>query len=229
MTDAGSLIDEIVERVLRELGSNREAARRAPAGAGGSAPPSAISDATAAVSITAPVITGDLLEQSARGAARIRVSSRAILTPSARDFLRQRGVEVVRESPPTVPAASQRWQVMVTHGSPQVTAALAGLRRDGIVFEQRLLGLPDEAASQATGALCRGEAAGVVVFTTEPELVACLANRQERVRGVSLRSLPTLDAVRRSANPNLLAIDPVGKSSFELRHWLQAIGFRSSP
>jgi len=217
MTTDASLIDEIVQRVLRELGTPAAAPRRAHV----EVPKPAI---PAAVAIEARVITRELLENRVGSATRIHLRSSALVTPSARDYLRERQIEVaVEEALPTVGSVAAPCRVLLTGPAPQVSSALASLRNTGLIGEQRLVGLPAEAASEATSILCRGEASRVVIFTDKPELVACLANRNERVRGAALHDLSALDRLRTSLKPNLLAIDPAGKSEFELSRILKAI------
>ncbi|MSR58856.1 MAG: hypothetical protein EXS05_14595 [Planctomycetaceae bacterium] len=211
------LIDEIVRRVLSQLGTGSLPAREAlptipsPAAASG------------VVMIETPIVTQGVIEQSIGAATRVRVLPRAIVTPSARDFIRQRGIEIIRESAPDHPPGQVRGIVFVTAAPPQVAAAIESLRADGIYCEKQLLGTAAEAAGEATSALCRGETAVVAIVTGEPELAACLANRNARIRATPLSSLPALAAIRATFNPNLFAINPAGKSQFELRQLLKEI------
>ena len=79
-------VDLIVQRVVEQLGTASAASvpSQVPARSNATVGP----NAAAAVRITAQVITRDLLEESVAGAATVRLAPKAILTPSARDFLR---------------------------------------------------------------------------------------------------------------------------------------------
>lgn len=213
MAANATLIDEIVTRVLRELGAGTAAAA-----------PSVPTEVAAPAEITmaANVITGETIRQSAGTTRRIRVAARAILTPTARDFIRERGIEVVRAPAAARPVAAS-CQVIVTSAPPQVAAALAALRSGGFHLDERLLGSAQEAADQSVSALSRGEAAIVVVLTGEPERVACLANRNGAVRGAPVRDGGMLAALRASFDPNLFTIDPAGRSQFDLRQLLKGV------
>jgi hypothetical protein len=176
--------------------------------------------------IEEPVITQDLLIGRVNGSRTVRIGSRAILTPSARDFLRVRGIECVRESSggamPATPTRP-RWIALVSKATSTVTSALSSFATGGLAAEKLLVGSPIEAAQQGVSLLCRGDAAGVVVFTDEPEVMACVANRNASVRAAVVASVPQATALHRRLGVNFAAINPVGLSLFELRNLLQVV------
>ena len=113
-------IDLIVQRVVARLGpravaSPEPAAHRNPGGS------------PATLQLTDPVITQALLAETLNGSPQVRISAKAILTPTARDFIRQKGIQIIRETASTKPPASIRWQVITTKSNPQITAALESL------------------------------------------------------------------------------------------------------
>jgi len=213
-------VDQIVERVVAQLGP------------GAVAPPATIarldregeSASPSAVQIADQVITQALLTEAVRGAGQVRIGPRAILTPSARDFVQQRGIKIIRESASLKPATAMRWQVIATKSNSQIMAALASLPYQGVAYELRLSGLPADAAAQGISALCRGEAAQVVVFTDQPELVACLANRNDRVRAAAVPDVAAVERARVSMQPNLIVIDPQSRNAHEIKNLLNAFG-----
>ena len=217
MSAETTLIDEIVQRVLSELGT-----------APGAAPPqlAALSDTTASVvAFDAAVVTREMLEKGAGSATRIRLRAGAIVTPAARDFLREREIETAAETAaaPSRAATASPVRVLLTTSTPRLTAALATSRSAGVIDQSRIAGTPAEAASEATALLCRSEAQRVVVFSDEPELVACLANRNERIRAAALPSTTALDRLLASLKPNLFAVSPADRSEFETTRLLKAI------
>jgi hypothetical protein len=199
----------IVQRVLERLGT--------PAPSPSNAAPAVV--APPAPAIAEQVVTQALLTGAVIGSKSVRIGARAILTPSARDFVRNNGIEIIRESTAVGSTAYDRWQIIVTSATPQIeiAAAVEGLKQHGISCDLRLLGLPAEAAAQAVSAICRGEAKRVVVLTNQPELVACLANRNDRVRAAALIDAPAVERVQKDLNANVLAIDPLGMSLHELK------------
>jgi hypothetical protein len=162
----------------------------------------------AEVALAEPVITAGLLRERLGNGRRVRLAPGAILTPAARDFIRARQLEVVRQPLAAPKGAQRRWQLIATHGANRLPDIERILERSGGACERRLLASAEEAASQATSAICRGEADRVVVLTAEPERVACLANRQERLRAVVLHDAASLARWSRNWDPNVFAWAP---------------------
>src|SRR5712691_7899176 len=84
-------VDLIVQRVLEHLGTSGGRAT-------GSASASAPAAAPKGVQISEQVVTQALLAETINGAKQVRIGPAAILTPSARDFIRNHGIEIIRES-----------------------------------------------------------------------------------------------------------------------------------
>lgn len=210
-------VDLIVQQVLEHLG--RPAA--APAGTTAAQVTSDHSASSQLLRIDEHVITQALLAESVNGAARISIAARAILTPSARDFVRTRGIEIVREqAQKTVRALS--CQVIVATSSPQVGAILEALKVEGIIGEGKLSGTPAEAAALATSALCRGEAERACIVIDQPEHAACLANRNDRIRAAAVGDVRSVERILKAMQANLVAIDPTGRSASELKSLFKA-------
>jgi hypothetical protein len=211
-------IELIVQRVLEHIETPAGGALPAT-GRGADLP-----DSTAKIAIRVPnqVITQSVLAEAVNGSARVSIGPKAILTPSARDFIRHRKIDIVRESARSSSPVAARWQILVARSTPQVASAAQNLQQAGIACDLRLSGLPAEAAAQATSAICRGEADQVVVFTDQPEFVACVANRNERIRAAVAADAATVERVLKNLKANLLAIDPAGKGVYELKAQLKA-------
>jgi hypothetical protein len=206
-------VELIVQRVLEHLGTP------APGAPAADAPASA---APQGFRISAQVVTQALLAESVNGSTTVRIGPKAIVTPSALDFVRQRGIEIVRESAVAIAKTAVRRQVIVTTSHSNIAPAVESLKQYGIVCDLRISGRPAEAAAQAISAVCRGDAEKVVVFTAEPELVACLANRNERIRAAAIGDAAALERTQRELKPNVLSLDPSNKSVHELRTLLKA-------
>lgn len=187
------------------------------------------------VHVAEAVITADLLQSRLNGEKTVQVGARAVLTPSARDFFRTRNIQWTRAADGNASAGVTgrstvtHWQAVISKANSQVEAVVKNLLSAGAAWETRLTGLPVEAARQGVSALCRGEAAGVVVFAEQPELVACLANRNSKLRAAAVWNAQQVAAAARHLGANLLAIDPVGKSFFELRTMLKAFMAGGTP
>ena len=163
------------------------------------------------VRISERVITGELLRRLAVGAV-VQVSPKALLTPSARDAVASLKLQVVRESSagPTTAGRQTSWLVLSAQPGTALDVALPGWKTAGGRVELRRTATPAETAEQAIGALCRGEAQGVLVLSPEPEWIACLANRNDRVRGASVATAAALSRLSAGLKFNLLAVDGRG-------------------
>lgn len=231
-------VDQIVANVLKQLsaggsgsssgGSTASAVATAsiaatPRSTSEPRPPVAKS-AAAVVTLTERIITGDLLTEKATGASQVIIPVKAILTPTAHDFLKASRVQVVRGSGAAVAtkpgeATSSTWKwITVTS-----TAAVARLSDElGAGWSREVLGCPDDAATLAISAICRGEASGVVIVSKQHFRAACRANRNDKVRAVPLSSPAEVKAAREQLRLNVIAIDPTSRSYFELKNILGA-------
>jgi hypothetical protein len=78
------IVQEVVRRLLAELGRDRQAAVGGPA------------DASATLALDQPVVTALELRPRLAGVARLEVGPRTIVTPAARDLLKETGVALAR-------------------------------------------------------------------------------------------------------------------------------------
>ncbi|MFO0916999.1 MAG: hypothetical protein U0872_01630 [Planctomycetaceae bacterium] len=218
------LIEQIVANVLAEL----QPAPAVRAAVAPSSPPlPAPKSETQVVELDLPVITADLLAERVRPAQSVRIGRRSILTPSARDWLGSRKVSWsrVNGSATSGTALSARWQLILT----TVTPAVSSLRQSLIGWKTELLGTPREAADYGIRVICTGEADGVLTVCGAAETVACLANRNPKLRAAVLSSTAELSTLVKQLGPNLLAINPQGKSFVELRNLFRSVAGLGKP
>lgn len=231
-------VERIVRQVMEELRKpavstkteSAPAAVSAVAGVAKTGSASAWPAASAAeVVFDETIITAELLNSRIKGASRVRIAPRAIVTPSARDFLRTRGIEPIRARVAAEDKPVVRWQAVISQTSPHLDGLLKNLQASGQTWCRQLVGTPAEAAKQAVSAICRGEAAGVVAFADQPELVACLVNRHAAIRAAVVSTVPQIVSVKRELGANVLVIRPQQKSFFELRNLVLACTAGGSP
>lgn len=180
------------------------------------------------VEVLATVITADLLEKSVRPGQTVRVARRSIITPSARDWLNSKRVVWSRQDRSaevaTTGAARAKWQVLLQTVTPTVKALQDGIRRLADGWKIELVGQPIEAAALATSLVSTAECDGVVIFTDHAELIACKANRHDRVRAAVIDNAKQWEHVTRTLGANVVCISPIGKSFIELRNLLRDCG-----
>ncbi len=213
MTSAADMIDRIVAGVLEQL--------QAPADHAASAQRSTTAT-HGSFAIEDSVITAALLETRGVVAGPVVFSAKAILTPSAVDFLSSRKIKWTRaDKAPAVQKTSAAWTVFVSRSTPALESALVAVARQPAVdWHRELVGCHREAARRAVGAL-RGECDGVIAFTGKPEALACHANRSAQVRAAAIRATDAVKRVKQTVGPNLFAVDPGDQTAFALQSLLR--------
>lgn len=241
------LIDRIVRGVLETLQSPAVTVRSSPVAVtpptvAVSSPPSAairsMTPAASPLALGEMVITGAALEAAWKNHTEILVASKAIVTPSARDFLKKRKIEVLRTgsrpaanpakpgSSPTAPAvetnSTVHWRVFVVQSHPQLDRVLEDAPRGtSAKLDCVVPGTINEATSAAITALTRAEIDGGILLAHQTLVAACKANRNSSIRAAAIRTVADLNEARRLLAPNLICLDPAGKSYFELRNILK--------
>lgn len=170
------------------------------------------------------VITADLLAENSGGKSAVEVSSRAIVTPSARDWLKQNRIELTRGTNAKASLNQQKsnWLLVVQTAGEAVEAVLEDAGRSGAIGSHRETA--SDAVSAAKVVVAAVDRGGkCVVFSAEPEIVACLANRSEKVRAAVVADAATVDRVKSGLDGNAFVVDPTGRSFFELRNLLRRI------
>ena len=219
-------VDQIVANVLKQLSAGGTAVpgrevrdeRQEPATASGSPLSSLVTH------LTDRIITGDLLAEKANGAKQIIIPAKAILTPTAHDFIKTHRVQVTRGGGAAAVSRSGEvslttWKLITVTSTPAV-ARLSG--ELGAGWSREILGCPDDAASLAISSICRGDAGGIVILSKQHFRAACRANRNDKVRAVSISSPAEVKTAREQLRLNVIAIDPTNLSYFELKNILGA-------
>ena len=223
-------VDQIVANVLRQLSAaGTPAAKGSDKGQGTSAKaawPSAISHQPLAIHLSDRIITGDLLAEKAQGATQIVVPDKAILTPTAHDFLKVSKAQLIRASAAGTKVGAAKtdtgitsWKLITVTSTPAVARLTGEL---GAGWSREILGCPDDAAALAISAICRGESGGVVILAKQHFRAACRANRNDKVRAVPVTSPAEVHAAREQLRLNVIAIDPTHRSYFELKNTFTA-------
>lgn len=206
------LVNQVVANVLSTLSRQGQVAQHT-----GTAP----SDAS--VVLTDKVITADLLAAKVKGKAAVGIAAGAILTPTAKDYLRQNQISVHRAS--TSAASTKqgsKWRTIVLTHSSAVENALTDLEQQtGARWSQELSTSLTDSVKDAISSLCRADAAGVVLFASAAEKAACLANRNQKVRAAAVQDVNHLRDVISQMGPNLICVNPKQKSFIELRNLIK--------
>ncbi len=213
------LIEQIVAEVMRRLMPTAS-----------SAPASSETNNRQSAQLTDAVITADVLAEKVGNQKNVVVGARAIVTPSAKDWLRHNKVELIHE---TTAASAGTTASVEVKSDKLVIAHSAGQTIDRVLedagrqtsdgWNRKSVESADEAAKKAIGELRRESARVIVVLTSEPEVVACLANRNEKVKAAVVADAAAVARVKSGLDGNVFVIDPAGRSFFELRNILRQI------
>lgn len=175
-----------------------------------------------------PVLTEDSLADRVNGHAEIIIGRRTVLTPTARDFLRSRSITFTRlgESPDGgAPASTGDRLAIVASESEAVHSAVTA-----VGWSHDETDCWKVATERAVDAVTSG-ASGVVVFSEQDAAVGCIANRNPAIRAAIVDDAHGVRAAREMIGPNVLVVDPTGKTFVTLREILRefAAGSTSAP
>ncbi|QDU08095.1 hypothetical protein [Gimesia aquarii] len=219
------LVNQVVDNVLSVLsqqGNDRQAT--------GNVPP--VSTPDSSMVLTEKVITADLLAEKTKGQTAIGIAAGSLLTPSAKDYLREFQVSVHRPTSVVSPSKGQGapWRAIVLSHSVAVENALAKIEQQtNSRWSQELSSSLEEAVKETISSICRADATGVVLFAEAAEKAACLANRNQKIRAAAVQDVNHLRTVITQMNPNLICVNPEQKSFIELRNLVKTFVNAGNP
>ncbi len=195
-----SLVAEVLRRLRPEMATR-------PAAASTLAPVTTpVPSYSAGVTVAGRVISLLMLEKLPAGTTRVTVEAAAVITPSAREYARDKSIAIDRAVAGSraggVPFFVARAECTVDVASR--AAAVARAVPGGVQLPAT--GLADVIAALAVHA-SRDGARGVLL-TGKPATAAVLANRSASLRAVTARDPGTLAAAASEAAANLLIVDP---------------------
>jgi hypothetical protein len=199
----------IVAEVLRRISA-------APASVRPAAPPttsqpaaSAATPAAAGVFLPGRVIAVAMLEKLPGGTSRVTVEATAVITPSARDHARDKGLAIERATATGNQPVAATVPFLVAHADcdgEAVTRAAAIARAVPNAAQLPATGLADVVTALALHA-SRDGARGILL-TGKPAIACVLANRSASLRAVTARDPATLAAAAAECSANLLVVNP---------------------
>ena len=210
-------VERIVRQVLAEL-------------LGGAAKPGSSATAGELV-LVERVVSVRELEGKLTGVARVLAPRGAVFTPAARDLLKEKGIAVASAVASTTNKTAKRVTLGIAETSFEPATLVSELTRDGWQVERLpqvgLVSVSDELCEQVVKGGVRG-----LLITEQTAAAICLANRQSGVRAALAGDPASLPAAIQQVAPNMLVVDPRGKSPFAwkrlLKTWSDA-GERACP
>ncbi len=171
-----------------------------------------------------PVVTAIMLSDLLRAGAEIRLSRGALLTPAAKDWLKEHAVPVTWEEPGRTEAT------LAAVLDPQVRELrpLRAMldRRGGLAEIIEPVGgagglVP--AVRRLCGKIARGEVLKGVVFAADGAVAVCVANKHNRVRAALGTDLPAVEHACRELGINVLVIEHDRQTTFQMRQMIDRL------
>jgi hypothetical protein len=175
---------------------------------------------------TARVLTEADLRRVWNGEQTIEVGRRTVVTPLARERLRECGVAMTWRPDKDIKTASNGWGLAVESND---TRALSVVRAfDGEGSNRQLFEGPEtKSRSQWYGSLAEkissASVRGLVVFCTDAAVCVCVAAKAPGVRPATAISAAHAARVLITLGCNFMAIETTGRTFFELRQITRTI------
>jgi hypothetical protein len=218
-----ALIDRIVANVLEQL---QPATPRAVMESG------PVQKATA-VALPHSVITADVLSAAVKPGQSVQFGTKSLLTPSAKDWLRQHQIAWRRGSTANsaneTTSSSFRGQLLFSTVNATVRGAADSVFRTLPNWQRQISGSAKEVAESTTRAITTEECDRVLITSRDAELVACLANRHAVVRAAVATAADHVRRMEAVLSPNVIVVDPTERSFVELRNLFRACAMLGKP
>ena len=170
------------------------------------------------------VITEHTLLAVAKPGTSIKVGPRSILTPSAHDHLQSRKITWSRTQNLASTQSAARRLLIISNdfGGCDVDS---GQMAHGLPLpcDTRTASTDAQAAQTALQQITSSRKDLIVVACDCAARVACLSNRDARLRAAVVDSRAEATRLSQTLGANVLCLDAAGKSTFELRHLVRSI------
>ncbi|MBV09325.1 hypothetical protein [Rubinisphaera sp.] len=174
--------------------------------------------------IQSAVVTADLLAEKVGTNKSIRISPKAIITPAARDYLREKNITVESLDSATTQNQTVKsettqngWHGLVVSASETLNSCLQNLEKSSNGrWSQELSDSTSAAVKLARQEVARGNKRGYIIFTDKAATACCEVNRSEQVRGVVISRAADLPAIA-EVKANVICLPASGLSFMEYR------------
>ena len=220
-------IEQIVREVMAQL-------KRDSAPVAAPSPPAAPPPMPAAHSndlvIDARVVTLESIAGRLNGAKQLVVPPGALVTPSVRDELRRRGIELRQESAAKKGNSLAPVLLVVGRTSHKPDLAVQMLRHEGVRVKTESTHCLIKAAEMLAAAAAARSLG--VLWTRHTAVAMCLANRNKNLRAVQAANVPATATAVAAVGANVLVVDPTAGTMYERNQVIRAFclgGMRECP
>jgi len=173
------------------------------------------------------VITAGMLEDLRRSGVEIRLCKEALITPAARDWLRDHRLPVTWTDGDRGVAGNRCLAVVMDIALPEMRAVRAVLERSGALAEVIEPVGGRNGVLAATRELCERIACGAVakgaVFTPDVAIPVCIANKHPGVRAALGTSVAAVEDACRELAANLLVIEQQRATTWQIRQMIDRL------
>ncbi|HEY2759321.1 MAG TPA: hypothetical protein VGI75_01220 [Pirellulales bacterium] len=223
MSEANQNVDRIVSEVLARLraggGSNNLV------GPTGSEAIAKSGNRGGDLMLNENVISEVTIADRLAGVERLIVPPRAVITPTARDILRDENVTIVRALKSPIGAVPPQLLLGIAGARFDAGELARSLRQQGIELQQWAGdGLPAIIDGLAKQLSAGGRA---MILTDNVTAALCLANRRREIRASNAANRGDVNEVLHSVGANLLVVDALRRGKFEVQRIAEA--FATAP
>jgi ribose 5-phosphate isomerase RpiB len=208
-------IDRIVGEVLARLGTSApsRSSRPAPIPAAGALSPGELL-------IDDKVVSAATLQNRLSGVQRVMVSARAVVTPSARDLLKENNVSLVRT---LKAAAASSVELLLAKLDSRFDSAglIRTLQNRGVAVQQMATAEGVKSIETIAHEISQRGKLGVIL-TGSVATALCAANRHRGVRAAVASNRGELESAIREIGANVLVIDITRRSTLEVERMVSA-------
>jgi hypothetical protein len=220
-----SLAQADIERIVREVMAQLKhvAAPTATAALPTVTPSAAATPTNSDLFIDARVVTIESIAGRLNGVKQLIVAPGALVTPSVRDEIRRRGIELKQE------CATKKCNSLVpvllvvgrTGNNPDLAVQM--LRQEGIDVKTESTNCLIK-ATELLAAAVAARSLGVL-WTRHRAVAMCLANRNKSLRAVQAAGVPATATDVAAVGANVLVVDPTAGTMYERKQVLRAFCF----
>jgi ribose 5-phosphate isomerase RpiB len=172
-----------------------------------------------------PVVTAILLDDLRREGKEIRLPEGALVTPAARDWLKEHSLPVTWEKAPA--GGASKLAAVMDPSLPELRLMRTMLDRGGRLAE---VIEPDggrkgiaAATRQLCGRIARGEVAKGVVFAADGSVPVCVANKHNGVRAALGVNIPMTEEACRSLGINVLVLEYPTLTPYQMKQMIDRL------
>jgi len=169
-----------------------------------------------------PLVTAIMLDELVRTGTEIRLITGSLLTPAARDWMKEHAVPITWEDP-NIPTGTLAVVMDPTLAEMRAVRSLLD-RRGGLAdVIEPVGGRGGLAAStrRLCGKISRREVERGVVFAQDAAVPLCIANKHNRIRAALGLDIPSVEEACRELGINVLVIEYPNQTTYQMDQMIE--------